>query len=97
MRIAAKNAKVDRNLLAPVKKESAYEQFILWSAMPPIERMKLGIQTQEEFAEKNFIAASTTTMWRKRPDFQKRVEDLRRHWAFDKTSDVIYGIFSSVS
>ena len=76
-------------------KDSAYEQFILWTAMPPVERMKLGIKTQEEFCKENGINQCTPSEWKKRPEFYKRVEALRKEWALDRTSDVIYGIYSS--
>lgn len=34
-----------------VKRVDIYEEFCLWSAMPPSERSKFGIETQEQFVQ----------------------------------------------
>lgn len=76
-------------------KASVYEEFILWTAMPPKERDKLGIETQGEFTKHFKIGEGTPTAWKARPDFIARVTELRRQWAFDKTGNVIEGIYIS--
>lgn len=78
----------------PVK-ESIYEEFVLWSAMPPTERSRFGCQTQDEFCKKFNVGINTPTRWKRQPDFHKKVTELRHRWAFDKTSDVIYGIYTA--
>ncbi len=75
------------------KRIDIYEEYILWSAMPPTERMKLGIETQEQFVEFYKIGINTPTAWKRRPDFEGRVTAMRREWAFGKTSAVIEGIY----
>lgn len=72
-----------------------YTEFILWSAMPPSERMRLGIETQEQFVDFYKIGANTPARWKRRPDFEARVTTLRKEWAFGKTSAVIEGIYRS--
>ena len=78
-----------------VKRQDIYEEFVLWSAMPPTERLKLGIETQEQFVEFYKIGINTPTAWKRRRDFETRVTALRKEWAFDKTNEVIYGIYRS--
>jgi hypothetical protein len=79
----------------PVKRFGAYEEFILWTAMPDEERDKLGIETQGEFCEKYHIDKNTPTRWKARADFISQVTELRRQWAFDRTGNVIKGIYLS--
>lgn len=75
------------------KRVDIYEEFVLWSSMPPSERFKLGIETQEQFVEFYKIGINTPTAWKRRPDFEARVTLLRREWAFSRTSAVIEGIY----
>lgn len=81
--------------LPRVIKVDIYEEFILWFAMPPMERMKLGIENQQQFIEYYKIGKNTPTVWKARYDFKQRVTEMRNDWAFDKTSDVIQGIYRS--
>jgi hypothetical protein len=78
-----------------VKRQDIYEEFILWSAMPPTERSKLGIETQDQFVKSYGIGINTPTAWKKNRDYERRVTELRREWAFGKTSAVIEGIYKS--
>lgn len=75
-----------------VRKDSIYEEFILWTSMPPTERYKLGIETQEQFADFYKISINTPTAWKRRADFQPRVTALRKEWAFEKTSMVLESV-----
>lgn len=70
-----------------------YEEFVLWYAMPPSERYKLGIETQEEFTQYYHIGINTPTVWKSRSDFQKRVRAMRNELAFERTSDVLEGMY----
>lgn len=78
-----------------IKRIDVYQEFILWTAMPPTEKGKLGIDTQTEFCEKYKISHNTPTRWKSRTDFINQVTELRRQWAFEKTSEVIQGIYLS--
>ena len=75
------------------KRIDIFEEFVLWSAMPPSERFKLGIETQEAFVTFYGIGINTPTAWKRRRDFEARVTALRKEWAFGKTSAVIEGIY----
>jgi len=77
------------------RKYSIYNEFILWSAMPEMERRNLGIETQTQFCEYYKIGINTPTKWKERPDFYDRVRKIMRLWAFDKTPTVIHGIYRS--
>lgn len=72
-----------------------YAEFVTWSALPPSERAKFGIETQEQFCEYYNIGINTPAAWKKRPDYEPRVTALRREWAFGKTGMVIEGIYRS--
>ena len=53
-------------------KRSIYNEFILWTAMPHPEKVRLGIETQGQFSEQYKINEDTLTNWKKRPDFESR-------------------------
>lgn len=76
-------------------KQLEYEEFVLWFALPPDAKIRMGIEFQNQFAEHYNVSGKTLTFWKDRPDFEKRVRELRRKWAFDKTGDVIYGIYKA--
>lgn len=76
-----------------LKKLDIFHEFVLWSALPPEERGKLGMENQTEFVAHYKINKETPTRWKSRPDFVAQVTELRRQWAFDKTGSVINGIY----
>jgi hypothetical protein len=86
---------VNNREIRDVKRIDVYEEFILWSAMPPTERIKLGIETQEQFSQFYKISINTPTAWKRRHGFEQRVTALRKEWAFSKTGAVIEGIYRS--
>lgn len=76
-------------------KVDIYEKFVIWSAMPPSERIRTGIETQEQFVIFHGIGTNTPTNWKKRLDFKPRVTALRKDWAFGKMGGVIEAIYRS--
>lgn len=76
-------------------KDSIYEEFILWVAMPTFERMSLGMVEQKHFSEKYKVDGATLWRWKSRPDFRVRVKELRQRWATEKTSDVVGSIYKT--
>ena len=79
--------------MARPHKVDKYQEFILWFAMPTVERVKLGIDTMEAFAEYYHINRTTLWRWKDRPDFEPRVDHIQMQWGKEKTSDVIQGIY----
>lgn len=86
--------KDDKRIYAP-NKNSLYTEFILWTAMPYQEKIKLGMEWQQDFAAYYKVAESTLWRWKKREDFEKRVDAILKMWATDKTPDVIHSIYRS--
>ena len=80
-------------LQGDVRRVDAYSEFIIWTSMPASERGKLGIETQREFCAKYNLGVNVPTKWKRRPDFIAEVTEIRRQWAFEKTSDVLRGIY----
>lgn len=76
-----------------LKRQDVYHEFVLWTAMPPQERGKLGINTQGEFCQHYNLSHNMPARWKERPEFIRDVTELRRQWAFEKTGDVIQGIY----
>lgn len=76
-------------------KQQQYDEFILWFASPPNIKRALGIDTQTEYAMQQNLAEATLSRWKARQDFEPRVRELRKKWAFDKTGEVIYGIYKA--
>ena len=74
-------------------KRSIYNEFILWTAMPHPEKVRLGIETQGQFSEQYKINEDTLTNWKKRPDFEQRVDAILKMWSTDKTPDVVHSIY----
>lgn len=80
------------NKTTPIKL-SVYNEFVLWTAMPYVEKDKLGLETQAQFAEYYKVNAATLTRWKQRPDFEQRVDAILKMWATDKTPDVVHSIY----
>lgn len=78
-----------------VYKISLYNEFILWSAMPPVEKNRLGIESQNAFCDFYKISHNTPTPWKLRPDFYERVDKILIMWARDKKPDIVQGIYRS--
>ena len=76
-------------------KFAVYDEFILWYAMPYDQKKQLGIESQGQFADYYKVEPHTLSRWKDRPDFESRVTDLRKKWAFEKTSDVLKGIYAA--
>ena len=76
-------------------KTDVFDEFILWFALPSAQKKLSGIETIGSFAEKNDVNPTTLHRWKQRPEFEVRVRDLRKRWAFDKTSDVIESVYKS--
>lgn len=77
---------------SPIK-ISQYNEFILWTAMPYVEKKNLGLETQNQFAEYYNVHFTTLSVWKKRVDFEKRVDAILKMWATDKTPDVVHAIY----
>lgn len=76
-------------------KRSLYTEFILWTAMPHAEKVRLAIESQKDFAEQNNVHESTLWRWKHRSDFEKRVDAILKMWSTDKTPAVIHSIYKS--
>lgn len=76
-----------------MRKANLYNEFILWSAMPPMEKLKLGIEHQKDFAEFYNVEPATLSKWKTRPDFNERMMKILNIWAKSKTPDVAQGIY----
>ncbi len=70
-----------------------YREFIQWYALPSFERQQTGIANQEEFAARHKVNKDTLTRWKRRHDFDQRVDNMQREWGSGKTSDVAWGIY----
>ncbi len=77
------------------RKINIYDEFVKWSALPPSERIKQGIETQEQFVEFYNIGINTPTYWKKQPNFKSKVRELRAEWTFGKTGAVLEGVYRS--
>lgn len=77
------------------KTEGTYDEFILWYALPHHEKVRMGLETHEQFAEYHHFHRNTLSTWKKRSDFYVRVTELRREWAKDRSGDVIAAMYKS--
>lgn len=78
-----------------VVKADIFEEYILWAALPLPKKKKIGVETQEDFADMWKISVRSLSRWNDRPEFEDRVRHLRRKWAFHATGDVMWGIYAS--
>lgn len=86
---------VNSNPLKELVRSDVFDEFVLWYALPYQQKMKLGIETQDAFAAANKISPRTLNRWKARPDFEPRVNDLRRKWAFENTMHVLESVYKS--
>lgn len=70
-----------------------YTEFILWTAMPPQEKYKLGIEHDYQFADHHHIDRVTLWRWKQRKDYEPRVDAILKVWSVGKTPDVIHGMY----
>jgi hypothetical protein len=75
------------------KNAATYDEFILWFALPRHEKIKMGLETQEQFAEYHGLHRETVGDWKKRRDFLPRLKELRDMWGKERTQDVIAAIY----
>lgn len=78
-----------------IRKPSTYDEFIYWLAMPTPAKMKMGIETQTQFAEFFKVSERTLLRWKESEQFRAQVRALRDKWAFEKTQGVIEGIYKA--
>ena len=79
-----------------VYKNSVFREFVRWSALPPMEAFQeMGVQDQNEFAEKFKVNKDTLTRWKNRPEFAQGVDKLQHQWGFGKTPNVVHAIYRS--
>lgn len=81
--------------LPKVRKNTEYEEFVIWYATPFKVKESMGLETQKAFAEYYKLHEGTLSEWKDRPDFEARVRHLRKKWAFEKTQDVLQGMYQS--
>lgn len=81
--------------MARPHKVDKYHEFIMWFAMPTLEREKLGIETQTAFSEYYGVSRETLSRWKNRPDFEPRVDHVQQEWGKERTGDVVMGIYRS--
>lgn len=67
----------------------------MWTAMPSIEKRRLGLESQKAFAEYHKVSEDTLTNWKHRTDFEKRVDAILKMWSVGKTPDVVHGIYAA--
>lgn len=85
----------------------AYEAFVEFMSLPdpdramfmgmevdPITKKYHHIPTQTEFALKYGVARPTLSVWKNRPDFEKRVDSMRKQWGRDKTANVLASLYT---
>lgn len=70
-----------------------YTEFILWTAMPHAEKIRLGLEWQQDFAAHHHVDESTLWRWKKRGDFEQRVDAILKMWSTDKTPDIVHAIY----
>lgn len=78
-----------------MKRPSLYAEFIIWSAMPEQERIRLGIETQQQFAKVHNVTEQTLSRWKYRADYEDRVDSILKVWSIGKTPTVIHGMYRS--
>ena len=75
-----------------VRKIKEYFDFVQWFALPMNEREdEFGCKTQKQFAAKYDLAPDTLVDWKKRDDFDKRIQKIRNDWGREHTGSVFAG------
>lgn len=76
-----------------VNQVGTFMAFAEWMAKPLPERKEEGLESVKAFAKHYKINRSTLYLWKKKPDFWKRVESLRQHKCREHTSTVIHKLY----
>lgn len=90
----AEELKKTRNLSAQQKTMlQIFEEYVLWFAMPSKAKEMMGIETDLQFSAEFGVSNTSLSLWKDRPEFEAKVRQLRRKWAFEKTGQVIEGMY----
>ena len=78
-------------------KKGDYKEFVRFYAMPSAyKRDKFGVGTETEFAKLKELSPETLTEWKKRPEFEKDIDDQLNKWGAGKTPDVIASLYRTI-
>lgn len=80
-----------------LKNKSLFEEFILWYALPRIEKINIGLETQKQFAEHNKVSERTLCLWTDRPEFIPAVKALWKKWGRGRTPTIVEAIYTSAT
>ncbi len=75
-----------------MRKRDIFIRFVEWIALTIKEREKIGVPTQQEFANKYKINTGTLSEWKKRSDFNKLKSEAQIEKLQDSTTDVLEGL-----
>lgn len=76
-----------------VRRAAEFLQFVQWFALPSAEREP---QTQKGFAVLVGVSEDSLTDWKKRPEFRALVGYLLREWMWERTPDIIDGLYEKI-
>lgn len=81
----------------PKTKEAERQIFISFSALPKQFRQKeYGFDSDADFGKKYQVNKNTLTDWKKEPKFLDEMRRLRRHWGWERTPNVIFGLYRKI-
>jgi len=78
-------------------KKADYREFVKFYALPTVFREEeYGFKTEKAFAEHYGLSQDSLTDWKKRPEFEKDVDEQLKKWGADKTPEVIAALFRTI-
>jgi hypothetical protein len=72
-----------------------FDEFVFWYALPKPEKIRMGIETQKDFASYNHCSEDTLTRWTDRPEFMPAVKALWKKWGKGRTPSIVQAIYNS--
>lgn len=72
-----------------VQKTDVFQEFVIWSCKSEDERMKEGLETQGDFAQKHNVTEATLSLWKSRDDFKMLRGAFILEWGKRKTPTVL--------
>lgn len=75
-----------------MRKQGVFDRFVEWIALTTEEREKIGVPTQNDFADKYGIDKATLSIWKKRNDFGEKKQEAQIAKLQNSTADVLEGL-----
>lgn len=78
-----------------IRKIDIFQKFLFWACLPEDERMRMGMETQEDFAKAHDVSEQTLSQWKQRDDYKLIRGRILADWGKHRTPTVLKSTYKS--